>query len=43
MEEVNKELNEVKNLNFLEEIIESDLASGKCDSKQERSQWKYVR
>ena len=32
MEEVNKELNETKNLNFLEEIIEADLASGKCES-----------
>ena len=29
MEEVNKELNETKTLNFLEEIIEADLASGK--------------
>ena len=32
MEELNKELNETKTLNFLEEIIEADLASGKCDS-----------
>ena len=32
MEEVNKELNETKTLNFLEEIIEADLASGKCES-----------
>ena len=32
MEEVNKELNETKTLNFLEEIIEADLASGKCDA-----------
>ena len=32
MEELNKELNEVKNLNFLEEIIEADLASGKCEA-----------
>ena len=28
MEEANKEVAETKNLNFLEEIIESDLASG---------------
>ena len=32
MEELNKEPNETRNLNFLEEIIEADLASGKCDS-----------
>ena len=32
MEEVNKEVTETRNLNFLEEIIEADLASGKCDS-----------
>ena len=29
MEEVNKEVVETKQLNFLEEIIEADLASGK--------------
>ena len=32
MEEVNKELNETRTLNFLEEIIEADLASGKHES-----------
>ena len=32
MEELNKEVNETRNLNFLEEIIEADLASGKCSS-----------
>ena len=32
MEELNKEVNETRNLNFLEEIIEADLASGKCNS-----------
>ena len=32
MEEVNKEVTETKNLNFLEEIIEADLASGKHES-----------
>ena len=32
MEELNKETTETRNLNFLEEIIESDLASGKCES-----------
>ena len=32
MEEVNKEVVETKNLNFLEEIIEADLASGKHES-----------
>ena len=32
MEEVNKEAVETRNLNFLEEIIEADLASGKCES-----------
>ena len=32
MEEANKEVAETRNLNFLEEIIESDLASGKCES-----------
>ena len=31
MEEVNKETVETRNLNFLEEIIEADLASGKCE------------
>ena len=36
MEEVNKELNETRNLNFLEEIIEADLASGKCESVMTR-------
>ena len=30
MEEVNKDVVETRNLNFLEEIIEADLASGKC-------------
>ena len=28
MEELNKEVTETRNLNFLEEIIEADLASG---------------
>ena len=32
MEEVIKEGGETRNLNFLEEIIEADLASGKCES-----------
>ena len=32
MEEVNKEVVETKQLNFLEEIIEADLASGKHES-----------
>ena len=32
MEEVKKEVEEPKRLNFLEEIIESDLKSGKMDS-----------
>ena len=32
MEEVNKEVTETKNLNFLEEIIEADLASGKHEA-----------
>ena len=32
MEEVNKEVTETRNLNFLEEIIEADLASGKHES-----------
>ena len=32
MEEVNKEAVETRNLHFLEEIIEADLASGKCES-----------
>ena len=32
MEEVTKEGNEPRKLNFLEEIIEADLASGKCKS-----------
>ena len=36
MEEVNKEVVETKNLNFLEEIIEADLASGKCESVMTR-------
>ena len=36
MEEVNKEVNETRNLNFLEEIIEADLASGKCESVMTR-------
>ena len=36
MEEVNKEVVETRNLNFLEEIIEADLASGKCESVMTR-------
>ena len=36
MEEVNKEVTETRNLNFLEEIIEADLASGKCESVMTR-------
>ena len=36
MEEVNKESVETRNLNFLEEIIEADLASGKCESVMTR-------
>ena len=36
MEDVNKELNETRNLNFLEEIIEADLASGRCESVMTR-------
>ena len=32
MEELNKEVTETRNLNFLEEIIEADLASGKHKS-----------
>ena len=36
MEDVNKEVVETKNLNFLEEIIEADLASGKCESVMTR-------
>mgnify|MGYP003303200419 CR=1 FL=1 len=36
MEEVNKEAVETRNLNFLEEIIEADLASGKCESVMTR-------
>ena len=32
MEETVKDVATTKNLNFLEEIIESDLASGKCES-----------
>ena len=36
MEEVSKENVETRNLNFLEEIIESDLASGKCESVMTR-------
>ena len=36
MEEVNKEGVETRNLNFLEEIIEADLASGKCESVMTR-------
>ena len=32
MEELKNETGEARNLNFLEEIIESDLASGKCES-----------
>ena len=32
MEELKNETGETRNLNFLEEIIESDLASGKCKS-----------
>ena len=31
MEELNKEVTQTRNLNFLEEIIEADLASGKYD------------
>ena len=36
MEEVNKEVVETRNLNFLEESIEADLASGKCESVMTR-------
>ncbi|MBO5808514.1 MAG: glutamine--tRNA ligase/YqeY domain fusion protein [Bacteroidales bacterium] len=36
MEEVNKEVTETRNLNFLEEIIEADLASGKCEAVMTR-------
>ena len=36
MEEKNIETPESRNLNFLEEIIESDLASGKCESVMTR-------
>ena len=32
MEELNKEVTQTRNLNFLEEIIEADLASGKHES-----------
>ena len=36
MEEVNKDVVETRNLNFLEEIIEADLASGKCEAVMTR-------
>ena len=38
MEEVNKEVVETRNLNFLEEIIEADLESGKNESIMTRFQ-----